>query len=217
LDIRENQFDGKMTTWFKFASLVANEFPFLDYIVKVDSDTLVLMPNFLKYMEDLPKRPQRVYGGLPFLSDSCDLSLQDHDHPCPLPLVGDIYMSGELNFMSVDLARYITSKDCPRDKVTIATHEDVSLSNYVFSHPDKIEVVKVPNTKVLITRSLDAGWNPVDFKVDRKIYSNYLWGHSPNKKTYEYFKSTHSFRRLWFKYLLSLGKVSKKKRGNEWA
>jgi hypothetical protein len=29
------------------------------------------------------------------------------DHPCPLPLVGRSYMSGELNFMSMDLVHYI--------------------------------------------------------------------------------------------------------------
>jgi hypothetical protein len=201
LDIRENQFDGKMTTWFKFASLVAEEFDFIEYIAKVDTDTLVFTPNFLQYMEQhLPSSPQRVHGGTPFLNTSCDLGAINHDHPCPLPLVGDVYMSGELNFMSVDLARYITSKDCPRDNVTIATHEDVSLSNYVFSHPQEIHVVEVPGTKILITRGLDAEWHTVDLKRQPEKYLNYLWGHSPRKEKHEYFKSLHSFWKMWDKF-----------------
>ena len=35
LNIRENQFDGKMPTWFHFGSLVASEFPFIQYVAKV--------------------------------------------------------------------------------------------------------------------------------------------------------------------------------------
>jgi hypothetical protein len=52
-----------MTTWFKFASLVAEEFEFIQYIAKVDADTLVFTPTFLKYMhQHLPEVPKRVYG-----------------------------------------------------------------------------------------------------------------------------------------------------------
>lgn len=191
-----------MTTWFKFAALVAEEFDFLEYIAKVDSDTLVFTPNFLQYMDEhLPPNPQRVHGGIPFLNTSCDLDAINHDHACPLPLVGDVYMSGELNFMSVDLANYITSKDCPRDNVTLATHEDVSLSNYVFTSPQKVQVVAVPGTALLITRELDAEWHKIDLKNQPEKYLDFLWGHSPRKARHEYFKNLRSFRKIWDKFL----------------
>ena len=105
LNIRENQFDGKMPTWFQFGVLVAQEYPTIDYIAKVDSDTLVLIPNLLRYLQSTlpPTTPDHVYGGVAFPPTSCDLNATDHDHACPLPLVGDSYMSGEFNFMSIDL------------------------------------------------------------------------------------------------------------------
>jgi len=193
LDIRENQFDGKMTTWFKFASLVANEYnsqpqtttateistitddhPKIGYVFKVDSDLMLMTPHFLnwfdgvhgdqqKLQDTIPQQQQqqqlattknstspnhqknsdllrsssrllvrRVYGGIEFPPTNCVENFT-FDHPCPLPLSGPSYMSGELNFVSVDLATYVASDDCPREQWTIP-HEDVSLSNYVYSY-----------------------------------------------------------------------------------
>ncbi|KAG7338820.1 hypothetical protein IV203_012740 [Nitzschia inconspicua] len=153
LNIRENQFDGKMTTWFQFASLVGNEFPQLDYATKT------------------------------------------WDHPCPLPLVGRSYMSGELNFMSMDLAAYIASPYCPRARLTIP-HEDVSLSNYVYSYLNNtkywkyqqqqkqqqqqqdedhsIRIVSFNTSRILLTTSMTANWDNVDLRANG-ILDEMLW------------------------------------------
>mmetsp|Transcript_25849 Transcript_25849/g.61242 ORF Transcript_25849/g.61242 Transcript_25849/m.61242 type:complete len:777 (+) Transcript_25849:2560-4890(+) len=263
-NIRENQMDGKITTMFKFASLVATAFskqplnvdgggktsserarqPYtIDYIAKVDSDLLLFTPSFLGFMhekhveilnkqqkhqqrqQDRPQSsvistqvPSFVYGGIEFPATNCkpddvDKHTTKHggesDHPCPLPLVGPSYMSGELNFMSVDLASYITCDRCPRSNITIRQHEDVSMSNYVYSflhqqdEPSSaaIEVVSIDPSKILRTMDSTAAPatttnhknsiqddktnNQVETLIDfrRRPYqlidNRFLWGHSP--------------------------------------
>ncbi|KAL3924805.1 MAG: hypothetical protein SGILL_000815 [Bacillariaceae sp.] len=225
LDIKENQFDGKMTTWFQFAALVGDEFPEIDYAAKVDSDLLLFTPNFFDYMQEqhdaltatttttstttTKKRMvvTQVYGGVEFPATNCVVNFT-FDHACPLPLVGPSYMSGELNFMSMDLARYIVSDDCPREELTIP-HEDVSLSNYVYSYTTNvayhekirkkygkqryypndgnanvysnnhtIDLISINNTRILITPSLTADWTQINLRTNTTIFSKLLWGHS---------------------------------------
>jgi sortase (surface protein transpeptidase) len=55
-------------------------------------------------------------------------------------------MSGELNFMTMDLATYIVSKYCPRTALT-TPHEDVSLSNYVYSYTNNTNYHQYQNRK----------------------------------------------------------------------
>ncbi len=228
LNIRENQFDGKMTTWFKFASLVAKEyneaiipgFPKIEYVFKVDSDLMLLTPNFFRWFYGVHREQQtakrgalqsdsiveRVYGGIEFPATNCVENFT-FDHPCPLPLSGRSYMSGELNFMSVDLATYIASDSCPRDEWTIP-HEDVSLSNYVYSYTNNaayhkrenesktignkngnksmmdndysVHIVSVDTSRVLLLPSMRANWETVSLRKNPDLIRNgeILWGHS---------------------------------------
>jgi hypothetical protein len=222
LDIRENQFDGKMTTWFQFAALVGLEFPEIDYAVKADSDTLVFTPNFLENLElrhwkvlnsRKELKTERIYGGVKYPKTYCGKN--EKHHACPLPLVGDTYMSGELNFMSMDLARYIASDSCPRDNITIP-HEDVSLSNYVYSytnnpkisrntHDTNIDRIFVHQERVLLTfnESADGKSQKAGQGVDlRKQYRKFLWGHCnprplKNDALYMYFKDPNRVRTVW--------------------
>ena len=188
LNIRENQFDGKMTTWFQFASLVEKEYrDEIDYVAKIDSDLLLFTPNFMEWIEIehlrlhgeelriaqeeqdedgehiLSQRyvpPSLTYGGTEFPSTNCEMNAT-FDHDCPLPLVGRSYMSGELNFMSVDLARYIVSKYCPRSKLTIP-HEDVSVSNYVYSYQNNTRYHRHRHRHRLSTVNQGGGQDPID-------------------------------------------------------
>ncbi len=249
LDIRENQFDGKMTTWFKFASLVANEynsaathdFPKIDYIFKVDSDLMLLTPHFFRWFYRVHEKQQktksgtlpsprveRVYGGIEFPATNCVENFT-FDHSCPLPLSGPSYMSGELNFVSVDLATYIASDDCPREKWTIP-HEDVSLSNYVYSYTNNtayhkreqesrkignknsgdddhsIHIVSVDKSMVLLLPTMKADWETVSLRKNPDLLRNgeLLWAHSikrGNHTQYLYWKKDTKFRNFWRMFL----------------
>jgi len=244
LNIRENQFDGKMTTWFKFASLVANEYNSraavsrpIDYIFKVDSDLLLMTPHFFDWFDGVHKEQQkrlqeqtidshpsssvgpirRVYGGVEFPATNCAVNYT-FDHPCPLPLSGPSYMSGELNFCSVDLATYISSNDCPRDQWTIP-HEDVSLSNYVYSYQNNtsyhrkigvqnieedqhINIVSVNTSRILLVPNMRADWTNVSLRRHPEVLKSgeLLWGHSiarGNYKMYLYWKQDIKFGTFW--------------------
>jgi hypothetical protein len=258
LNIRENQFDGKMTTWFQFSALVGREYPEIDYAAKVDSDLLLLTPNFFDYIEkqhqsivgrrqrttprkDLSSQQQqqhesttitRVYGGVEFPDTNCELN-NTFDHPCPLPLVGRSYMSGELNFMSMDLARYIASDDCPRERVTIP-HEDVSLSNYVYSYTSNhayhkriqngnarygtiregedttIDIISVNTTQILLTTTTLADWHNINFNNQPELFQRILWGHSikrGNYKRYLVWKEDRSFQHFWDRFMIAYAKL----------
>jgi hypothetical protein len=210
LNIKENQFDGKMHTWFKYASLVTENIYF-DYIAKVDSDTLLLTPAFFNHVANnlrpLPHN-ERVYAGLPFYKDSCNPNITD-DHPCPLPLVGNVYMSGELSFMSPALASFITSPQCDRKAVTIS-HEDVSISNYVYSHPQDVTTVMIRKDQVLrnlktkkrerLLRNVAYRFGlTADWHVKKNPFNDTLWVHSVSSSG-GYFKDLDNFRATWEEY-----------------
>ncbi len=260
LDIRENQFDGKMPTWFKFASLVAQEYNSapttpstnqIEYIFKVDSDLMLLTPHFLNWFNGVHAEQQmqqglsptkatqrtdqrqpspaplvkQVYGGIEFEATNCVVNFT-FDHPCPLPLSGPSYMSGELNFMSVDLATYIASDDCPRDQ-WIIPHEDVSLSNYVYTYTNNtayhkrehydqtstnngnsknadhsIHIVSVNTSSILLLPNMKANWETVSLTKNPDLLRNgtLLWGHSikrGNHTQYLYWKKDKKFASFW--------------------
>jgi hypothetical protein len=109
--------------------------------------------------------------------NSCDSDDEESDHPCPLPLVGEVYMSGELSFISQDLALYITNTtmlpSSRRKPITTGSHEDVSLSNYVFSIGEDVEIIDIPKDRVLRNEGLCATWQKAAHP-----YNQTLRGHS---------------------------------------
>jgi hypothetical protein len=197
LNIKENQMDGKMTTWFRYAS----QFTDFDYIAKVDDDTLIFTPNFLEYVQDkLPDIPHRLYAGVTMDRNSCDPEKKE-DHACPLPLVGPVYMSGELSFMSRDLALYITDSSLlpnnRRSAITLQSHEDVSLSNYVFSIGDDVRILDIPKDRVLRNDFQYASWETATHPFNQS-----LWGHSVTSSG-AYFKSLRHWREFWRRFVVS--------------
>jgi hypothetical protein len=252
LNIQENQFDGKMTTWFQFAALVGEEYPGIDYAAKVDSDLLLFTPTFLKYMEEehriatssrtrLTERKKqrdgqssttggsavptrRIYGGVEFPSTKCTDDGKEHDHACPFQLVGRSYMSGEMNFVSMDLAKYIASEACPRKQLTLP-HEDVSLSNYVYSYvnntkyhererpahrrnsllrengklPITIEIISLNTSKILRTKDKAADGSNINFRTHPEKLEDYIFGHSSNLSPHPHllWKQLDEFAGMW--------------------
>jgi hypothetical protein len=189
LNIRENLEDGKSQTWFKYASMVADVFP-VDYIAKVDSDTLLFTPTFLKFAyRRLRRNKEYVYGGIAMDEYSCDPNITE-DHSCPLPLTGPLYMSGEVYFMSPDLAKCITSSQVNRSSLTIR-HEDVDIGNFVHSCPEELRIVKIDRSKVLRNRMYNADWD-----ASKKFFTGTFWGHSLASSG-GYFKYSHHIRKTW--------------------
>ena len=199
LNIRENMNKGKTPTWFKYASMVAEDekYPF-DYIVKVDSDTLVFTPAFLEFAElHLSDTTKLVHAGLPFFDYFCKFNDPFHDHPCPLPLSGDMYMSGEASIMSTKLARVMTSKQCNRSGLWYIPHEDVLASNWAFhcantTTNSTVHVVPIRLEQVLRFGGVGASWQP---KLPH-LFSNTLWAHSTDE-TGSYYKDPVHYRETW--------------------
>ena len=221
LNIRENQEDGKMPTWFKYASMVVEEqkYPF-DYIAKVDSDTLVFIPAFLEFAQvhmmmtmmtaglnsrDDPKEKKKlVHVGLPMFNYFCNPKSRHHDHSCPLPLTGGLYMSGEVSIMSSELARVMTSKDCIRSP--FIRHEDILLSNWAFHCAANItnstvHVIPVRQEQILKGKDTVASWQRTTQqpKLPHRFYYT-LWAHSTTHYG-GYYKDFRNVRESWMDFV----------------
>ena len=215
LNIKENMEDGKSQTWFNYASLVNQHLDgSFDYILKADSDTLVFVPSFLKYLASSPSKKtsgsvngssigdnsdvqiERVYGGFAHFNTSCNPNQQNHNHPCPLHLLGDMYMGGPLYFMSQDLAEFIVSDEVDRGQLQIG-HEDVDIGNYVFSHPLPIKTIQVDPRHVLLARLINCRWERTTDKS--MIFHTAYWAHSEDLGIWPgpFFKEERNFRKMW--------------------
>lgn len=132
--------------------------------------------------------------------NSCDPNAQNEDHACPLPLVGDVYMSGELSFMSRDLALYMTNTTLlppkRRADITIRSHEDVSLSNYVISIGTNVTIVEIPRALVLRKWKLTA-----EPKWRADPFAKTLWAHT-SMYLGGYYKPIYTFRVTWREFLV---------------
>jgi hypothetical protein len=113
------------------------------------------------------------------------------------------------------------SDDCPRDDLTIP-HEDVSLSNYVYSfvnnakyhrrYPDvakdvsdaAIDIISVNTSQILLTTTTTASWDSVQFAKNPELYSSFLWGHSIKRGKHTRFlvwKRDSSFSMFWERFM----------------
>jgi len=142
LNIQENMNYGKTPTWFKYASSVAESYG-IDYIAKVDSDTMVSMKHLVDFITtDLPPYPYnvRTYGG-------------SMVHHAKRSKRGNLYAFGQFSFFSRDMASYISSDDLDRYQIkqdgngfnrgwaekTIA--EDMDTAELVWTHPYPLKII----------------------------------------------------------------------------
>lgn len=131
LNIVENMNDGKTPTWFKYASSQLPSDMDIDLIAKADTDCLVYPRQLICAIDSiggtmgLSPPYKRLYGG----------SRQRGNDTS--------YMQGGFYFMSPDVAAYITSDDCDREKIIREYKpeygneraEDVETSRFVLSYP----------------------------------------------------------------------------------
>jgi len=136
LNVRENMEDGKTPSWFRFATTVADEQFYFDYIGKTDTDTLIFPKHFLDVsFAKYPGFPNnvRVFGG--------EERLKYEWGP---RMVGPLYMGGHLYLMSIDLARFVTTTDLRSVDYGI---EDMTMGNFVHSHPLPIHRIPIVGNK----------------------------------------------------------------------
>lgn len=150
LNLQENMEYGKSPSWFLYANTIVDDLG-VDFIAKVDSDTLVFPSRFLdEFVPFLPTKRQvnkaenvtesdltselRVYGGIPNDSIGCGGLRRPH---CA-KMGGKTYMQGQFHFLSVDMSRYVTS--IPRDlrHELFVPIEDLCTAKYVHSHPKPV-------------------------------------------------------------------------------
>jgi len=143
LNVIETINDGKTPSWFKYGAHLSQLYD-MDYIAKVDADSLVNMDYLLSYMKsDLPPYPYnvRTYGGS-MVFNSKRLKL------------GHLYAFGQFCFLSRDMAHYITNgfwvdRHAVKDKgigfkdgmAERTKAEDIDTANLVWTHPYPIKVV----------------------------------------------------------------------------
>ena len=202
LNVKENQHEGKMPTWFKYATMVVEErkFPF-DYIAKVDSDTLLLTPMFLEFAEShMQDTSKLVMAGLPMFDYFCEPKEKNHPHPCPMMLPGGLFISGELFALSSDLAKIMVSNECDRSHNNTGD-EDVDMSNWAYhctatTTNSTVHLVPVYQQQILRQKKSVDAWQP---KFGHR-FTNVLWTHSSVLQG-GYFKKVEHQRELWSDFL----------------
>ena len=162
LNIKENGKFGKSPTWFRYAIDVLERHGWMkdfDYIFKSDADNLIYTPNFFRFMDKkLPrKRAVRIFGGRPLDYKGCGGDTHDH---CK-QMIGPLFMAGGCYFLSLDLAKFISDETTFDHQAVKLPHEDMTTGNFVYSHPEKIRIVKEPRKNGVIRT------HPV--KTDRKF------------------------------------------------
>jgi hypothetical protein len=153
MNVRENMADGKTSSWLNYGAVVNEEENLgIDYIVKVDSDTMLIPERFLAWGRDnLRPSEERVYGGYPYDLHYC----QDCENETLL--VGDVFMLGRMYFVSTDLGKFIGSDEMKetREKVRVPGKGDITISNFVYSHPQPIRTVSMEEAENAIV------WHPL--------------------------------------------------------
>lgn len=158
LNIKENMNDGKTPAWFKFATSLNhrpsnnnNETPDGDtfqYVAKMDSDTLLSVPDLLHMLNgDLPRT--NAYGGI-----LCDQAAACMSHTieqklrtCVDVLHGRVYMTGQFYFVSADLASYASDDDLDRNAIS-SYSEDVDFGMWLHASNRILKLVVLNNKNV---------------------------------------------------------------------
>jgi len=126
-----------MQSYFKWVTaLIADEQLSVDYIAKVDSDTILFPPRWFHFVEsDLLPAPynRRIYGGILLDRLKCGGLRKWHCRQ----MVNMNYMSGQMYFISPDVAEFIVSEGYGKEVRQRNQYftEDLTIGNFVHSYP----------------------------------------------------------------------------------
>jgi Galactosyltransferase len=187
LNIRENMNEGKTPTWFHYASQISNQFD-LDYVMKTDSDTLIVMDQFLDFINDyLPPHGKRVYVGV--LADKAFWDRTRYgDNPSTVDFLRkaskvQVYAKGELYILSKDLAEWVASRSLltGRWRPWVERIEDHDLGLWVFQYPEPIVYIRIqPHQKFWIHPAKHYTiWNLFMNRESRKLNGTDLYPEPP--------------------------------------
>jgi len=148
LNIRENMNQGKSETYFKYGLSISDDHIYFDYIAKADGDTLLYVDRFLdRELNRLPTFPDNglSYGGSLFLPrpDIVDSNME-----------GTVFFTGDFYFLSPDMARFITSDACDRNRTRWYTsdgrwstfNEDWAIGLHLDLYPRTLHRMRVGQT-----------------------------------------------------------------------
>ena len=148
LNIRENMNHGKSPTYFKYAASIADNYR-LDYIAKIDDDTVMSIPLLLEFIDSLPPWPHniRIYGGLMVVAHKRAKEVpKSSTTPAAASkeesMISNLYAQGQFYYMSRDLAHYI-GYEMPAEKwhqLNIKI-EDGTIGAYIATHPRPITLI----------------------------------------------------------------------------
>lgn len=124
LNIRENMEDGKTATFFKFGAEMSKLYN-IDYINKLDDDTIVSPKLLFEFMDDeLPPFPynRRIFGGRAWGSRT-----------------GQVYYgAGQYYFLSSDLADFVSNTLSAKDRYALSHSkrktEDADMGKFLWTH-----------------------------------------------------------------------------------
>ena len=142
MNIKENMNDGKTPSWFHYTSTLLHRG--IDYVSKLDLDTLVSVPQLLDVVNnELPPRrwrrtaPPRVFGGLMMDFEACGGKFWKAR--CD-PAKGKVYMSGQFYFVSYDIVKY-QSRWRTNTTFKERRYEDLNFGIRIWAYPHPIKVI----------------------------------------------------------------------------
>lgn len=166
LNIRENMNDGKSFTWLNYASNYLSGPLGLDYIGKMDIDTMLLLDRYFefsnKFMSPIPYNRNTLIGNFVAKQHWG----KKYDEAKEIHFIKHwtwvhIYAAGEMYILSTDLAKSTVQfiemnpvmKDIGNARNYLAGHEDHDVSTFAFISANES---KDPMTLVMIPR--DQKW-----------------------------------------------------------
>ena len=179
--------EGKTPTFFHFATIIVEQLKnigdgiTLDYIAKMDSDTMLFVPHFITFAKENLGLPSRLtYAGY---------------------LINGYKMQGNFYILSPDIAKVISLPDYPRPNLPA---EDRDIATRIQGISADVKKVNFGDRRYMIQPSMTRGLLQPD-RNRSYDFSNIILGHNEwgqyRYTSGPYFKHLPTFRKIWRHFL----------------